>query len=89
MSVNLARKEGCYAYELWKEFEKIEQMTYDNKISLEALKTFVHSLADKAKVTTAQKKFIKNINEKTYKKDILYYCNNVVNKAELPLRRYY
>ena len=89
MSVNLARKEGCYAYELWKEFEKIEQMTYDNKVSLTALKTFVHSLVNKAKATTKQKKFIKNINEKIYKKDILSYCNNVVYKAELSLRRYY
>jgi hypothetical protein len=64
-------------------------MTDDSKVSLAALKAFVHSLANKAKATTAQKKFISNINEKTYKKDILYYCNNVVNKAELPLRRYY
>lgn len=89
MSVNLALKEGCYAHELWKEIEKIDKMVYDKNVSLEALKKFVHSLASKAKTTKAQKNFIFNMQEKKFKKDILYYVTNVIKKAELPLKRYY
>ena len=89
MSVNLARKEGCYAYELWKQIDKIEKMVTDKSVTLSKMKEFVHSCANKAKETRAQKNFIKNVNEKINKHGILYYCNNVIKKAELPLKRYY
>ena len=79
--INLANTPGCYAYELQKELGMIEYMTESDNYSVTELKSFVHRLVSKAHVTNAQKNFIKNLAIKTYKRDILYYCKNVVNKA--------
>ena len=76
---------GCYSYELQKEINTIRAMTDSNNYSAVDLKAFVHTVASRANVTAAQKNFIRNLLAKNYKKDILYYCENVIASAA----RYY